>query len=239
MTKMRRSVSWMPRGHQMAGPLGILLVSALLTGCAASPTPMRPAVQAMVTQRDALAIADDLERLIDDQSDNAEDREAAYEAVLSLEEDTASYAFARAAVTGRLAQIRSLSALGLVREMERYALRSLALDPDFRDGATKRMLGTLYVMAPSILLAEGNAAKGLELLTELVRDQPNRAENHLRLAQGYVESGEPDLAARYLCRAAELQQTLRPADLRLMDELMGETAQTVNAACVTSNTTAF
>jgi len=229
--------------HRHTRPATLLLATLTLTlaaGCAASaPAPMRPEVQTMVAERDALAVVDDLERLVDEERDTPADREAAYEAVLALEEDTAPYAFARAAVAGRLAQVRGLSAIGLVREMERYALRSWELDPTYRRGEARRMLGTLYVLAPSFVLSSGNAEQGIALLKEQVQAHPRDAENHLRLAQGLIETGAEQQAAPYLCEVAERQETLRAADRRLLYELMQKTDPPVGAACVTSATTTF
>jgi hypothetical protein len=76
-------------------------------------------------------------------------------------EDTAASTFARAAVTGRLVQQKGLRAANLVPEIERFARRSRELDPDFRDGAATRLLGTLYVVAPATLLRHGDSEVGL------------------------------------------------------------------------------
>ena len=77
--------------------------------------------------------------------------------------------FARADVTGRLVQQRGFLAANLVPDIERAARRSRELDPNFRDGAATRLLGTLYVIAPAAVLEHGDSEQGLELLEGLVR----------------------------------------------------------------------
>jgi hypothetical protein len=101
-------------------------------------------------------------------------------------EDTAPSLFARAAVTGRVVQQKGLAAARLVPEIERCARRSRDLDRDFCGGAATRLLRTLYVMAPPMLLEHGNSEIGLELVEGLVRMHPDALENHLRLAEAYI-----------------------------------------------------
>lgn len=218
--------------------ISALLASSLALGCASSAQSakpqLRPAlVRQAVAERDALAIVDELERLVDLERDTEEDREAAYEAVVGLEEDTAAYGFARAAVAGRLAQMRTLGAISLVAEVEQYARRSLELDPGFRDGEVKRMLGILYVLAPSMLLEHGNEELGVSLLEELVAEQPGTPENQLRLAEAYVEAGTPERAPAHLCLVAPQRDVLRAADQRLLERLLEEVEDERRAvACV-------
>jgi tetratricopeptide (TPR) repeat protein len=174
---------------------------------------------------------DELERLIDEEQDTDDDRQAAYDAAVELEQDTAEYAFARAALAGRLAQTRTLTAIGLVKEVERYGLRSVELDPSFRDGAARRMLGTLYVRAPSMFLKEGDSDKGLALLQQLVRERPDLAENQLRLAEAYVETGDEDKAHPHLCRIAPKSAELRADSQRLLADLIDRSELRPSMAC--------
>ena len=208
-----------------------LLLPLVVVACASAPPLLRQELRPAVVERDALALLDQLEQLIDEQRDSEDDRQAAYNAVVELEQDTAEYAFARAAIAGRLAQIRTLGAISLVKEIERYALRSVELDRDFRDGAGRRLLGVLYVRAPSMFLSQGNADKGIALLQELGRERPDLAENHLRLAEAYVETGDSDKAHPHLCRTIHGESQLRADNRRLLVDLVGRAELEPGAAC--------
>jgi predicted Zn-dependent protease len=128
--------------------------------------------------------------------------------------------FARAAVTGRLVQQKGLMAAHLVPEIERCARRSRDLDPDFRGGAATRLLGTMYVMAPAVLLQHGDSEEGLQLLEGLVQTHPKVPENHLRLAEAYIALGDPAPAGPHLCRCLADKAALRPDDQRLLQHLI-------------------
>lgn len=202
-----------------------------LAGCPSNATHLRPELQAAADQRDALALSDALERLIDEQKASEADREAAYEAVKRMEQPTAAYAFARAALAGRLAQMRGLSAIGLVGEAEQYARLSRQRDPSFRDGAATRMLGTLYVLAPGSLVKHGDSETGLELLEELVEQRPELVENHLRVAEGYVALGDPEPAFEHLCLCLERRDALRPDDQRLLAKIVEDAGGKAELDC--------
>jgi hypothetical protein len=55
-------------------------------------------------------------------------------------------------------------------------LRSIKLDPKFRNDAASRLLGTMYVVAPSSFVEHGDSEQGLELLEGLVDEYPGDAE---------------------------------------------------------------
>jgi hypothetical protein len=87
----------------------VLRIPALLgllfaTACASPPVVVSPELLAATERSDALLTSDALEALIERGADTPSDRKYAYEAVRNPELDTAAYAFARAAVTGRLVQ---------------------------------------------------------------------------------------------------------------------------------------
>ena len=83
----------------------VLLCLLLAAGCATlRPGSVNPELKAVAQRNDALVTADALEALIERDADSPADREFAYEAIQTPEEDTAAYAFARATVTGRLVQ---------------------------------------------------------------------------------------------------------------------------------------
>jgi hypothetical protein len=209
--------------------LALLLLLVLAAACA-TPRAVSPRLQEVATKRDALATSDALEALIADGRDTTADREYAYQAVTASEEDTAAYAFARAAVTGRLVQQRGLLGANLVPDVERWALRSRELDPDFRGGAATRLLGTLYVISPASFLRQGDSEQGIELLEGLVREHPDVVENHLRLAEAYVALGDPGPAAPQLCFCLSRRSALRQDDQQLLDQLIATAGQ---PSCVT------
>jgi hypothetical protein len=188
--------------------------------CATGRVSVSPALEAAAERRDPLAVADALEALIAEGEDTPADREYAYAEVTRDAEGTAAYAFARATVTGRLVQQRGLLGASLVGEVEDWALRSRELDPAFRDGAANRLLGTLWVLAPAPLLEHGDSEHGLALLATLVRDHPDRVENHLRLAEAYVALSDPGPAAPHLCVCLAERAALRRDEQQLLDQLL-------------------
>jgi len=196
--------------------LGLLLATA----CATPPAVVSPELIAVTERRDALLTSDTLEALIERGADMPSDREYAYEAVRKTDLDTAAYAFARAAVTGRLVQQRGLRGARLISEVEYWALRSRTLDPGFRGGAATRLLGTLYVIAPGSFVSYGDSERGLELLEQLVIEHPEVVENQLRLAEAYIALGDPDPAGPALCICLERRETLRRDDQQLLDQLV-------------------
>jgi hypothetical protein len=201
-----------------------LAVAAATPGCwwFVPSGPAQAGLAEVAAKGDALATSDALEALIAEGKDTPSDREAALKAIRAHEQQTAEYAFARAAVTGRVVQSRGLTGAGLVGDVEKWALLSKKLAPDFRNGAAARLLGTLYVMAPSGWLEHGDSEQGLELLEGLVKKYPDQLENHLRLAEAYIALGDPKPATPYLCRCQAERQKLRNDDQQLLDHLFGD-----------------
>jgi hypothetical protein len=205
----------------------LLLVAVLgaLPACWGGVTGAQgPAVSASlrtaVATKDPLAIADALEELIASGADTPEDRQLAYAEVRAMPVDTPAYTYARAVVTGRLVQLKGLLGADMVGEVEHYALRSRKLDPDFRNGAATRMLGTLYVVAPAALLRNGDSETGLELLEGLVQKNPDVIENHLRVAEAYIALGDVEPAKPHLCRCSADRAKLRRDDQALLSQLL-------------------
>ena len=201
------------------------LAGVLLVACAGPRGPVSPELQAVAQQRDALAVADALEALIAAGRDTPADRQFAYDAVTAHEEDSAAYAYARAAVTGRLVQQRGLLAADLIGDVERWGMRSRELDPEFRGGAATRLLGTLYVIAPSSFLKHGDSEQGLVLLEQLESEHPDVLENHLRLAEAYIALGDHEPAVPHLCACLANRSALRRDDQALLDELVRVTGE--------------
>ncbi len=197
-----------------------LLCFLFATACTHAPPVVNPELRAATQGGDALEISDALEALIESGAATPADREYAYQVVSAKVVDTAAYAFARAAVTGRLVQQRGLTGARLIDEVEIWALRSRELDPGFRDGAATRLLGTLYVIAPGALVKHGDSEQGLELLEGLVNEHPDIIENQLRLAEAYIALGDPDPAGPALCICLAHRQALRRDDQQLLDQLV-------------------
>jgi hypothetical protein len=199
----------------------VLLCLLLAAGCATLVRgSVSPELKEVAERHDALVTADALEALIERDADSPADREFAYQAIQTPEEDTAAYAFARAVVTGRLVQSRGLRGASQVGEVESWAMRSRELDPDFRDGAATRLLGTLYVIAPATFLKHGDSETGLELLEQLTEQQPGVPENQLRLAEAYIALGDAEPAAPHLCASLAQRNALRRDDQKLLDHLV-------------------
>jgi len=199
-----------------AAVAAIALVAGLASGCAAR----RPLPDGFAEAGDALALSDKLEAMIAEGRDTPAIREAAYEEIDRFKERTPAYYFARAAIIGRYVQQRGLRVANLVRDVEYAASKSIRLDPDFREGAAKRLLGTLYVFAPAALMRHGNSEKGLQILEDLTEQHPDTLENHLRLAEAYISLGDPDPACPHLCRCVAAKSSLRPDDQQLLDRLL-------------------
>ena len=200
-----------------------LAIASLTTACCVPASgPPQASLAEVAAKGDGLAISDALERLVAEGKDTPSDREYALKALRARPESTAAYAFARAAVTGRVVQTRGFGGMGLAREVEHWAEVSRKLDPGFRNGAAARMLGTLYVMAPSSLVEHGDSEQGLELLEGLVKAYPDTLENRLRLAEAYIALGDPGPATPYLCRCLAGKAQLRRDDQQLLDHLFAD-----------------
>jgi hypothetical protein len=213
----------------LAALIGLALVAL---GCSGGVPPLRAELQGAAATHDPVALSEALEQLIDAGTVTDDDREAAYHAVSSWPvEQTAAFHFGRAAVTGRLAQVRGLSAIGLVGEVETHARKSIELDPKFRDGAATRMLGTLYVLAPGSLLDHGDSEEGLELLEKVRDEHPDDPQNHLRVAEGYIALGDSEPAPEPLCVALAHRPKLSADDRRLLDKLVEDEGGAPALAC--------
>lgn len=194
----------------------------LPAACRPSGSPQNPNYAGAAESRDAIKVYEALEALIDAQKDTKADREDAYALINGWDDGSVAYAFARAAIAGRLAENRGLQAGGLVTEAEEFARRAREKEPDFRDGSATRLLGTLYVLAPGRLLKHGDSEAGLELLEEEVKAHPERPISRLRLAEAYVALNEPESAREHLCAAKTAEPNLGAGDRRLLARLVEE-----------------
>lgn len=203
----------------------VLVASLLAAGCPKPPADgdVAPTMATAAEQANAIEIYDELEALIADGADTEQDRQYALDRLTELEDDqTAAFAFARAAVLGRVAELRGVKAGKLVTQAETFARRSIERDPKFRDGAATRMLGSLYVMAPPRLVEHGDSEEGLELLEGLVESNPDDVVNHLRLAEAFIHLGDPEPGLPSLCRTLDDRDGLRADESALLDRLIAD-----------------
>jgi hypothetical protein len=198
----------------------LLALQTLTPGCAASSATVPVSATLTPPTLTGIQVADALEALVATDKASKPDRHYAYDRVKALPVVSAEDALARAMVAGRLAQVSGLSAPGLVAEVEQYARSSAELDPALRSGAARRMLGTLYVMAPASLLQHGDSEVGLELLQDVTRRFPDHVQNHLRLAEGYVALGDINPARPHLCYCKAHHGALRLDENKLLSELL-------------------
>jgi hypothetical protein len=204
----------------LAGTVALALGG--LPACSIVRTPTNPQLTAAAQGGDPLALSDALERLIDEGKATSTDRAYAYEVVKKVNANTAPTAYARASVTGRLVQDKGLRAANLIPDVEKYALVSREMDPEFRGGAATLLLGKLYVMAPATLLKRGDSETGLEMLEELNTEHPDMPETRLRLAEAYVTLHDPEPAAPHLCFLLEHKSELRPDDQQVLKDLLDD-----------------
>lgn len=195
---------------------------AVLTAAGCGPLRGLKVPLPMGTPVDCLAVSDGLEALIENGTDTLAAREAAYDKVRQAPCEGAGQSFGRAAVTGRVVQQKGLLAANLVRDVEFYARRSREIEPGFRDFASTRMLGTLYVHAPAALLKHGDSETGLETLETLAREHPTVPENHLRLAEAYVSLGDNASARPHVCQCLGMRTRLRRDDQNLLNQIFAQ-----------------
>jgi tetratricopeptide (TPR) repeat protein len=94
---------------------------------------------------------------------------------------------------GQLARTELIGALFRVREMEREFKTAVGLDPLFDYAGPERNLGLLYLQAPTIG-SIGSKRKAREFLERAARLAPDYPENHLNLAEAFLQWNEPDHA---------------------------------------------
>ncbi len=200
------------------------LLAALAFGSACTVGAAPPADQVDASLREPelslQSLADRLEASIDAGTATEQDRLYAYHQARERGVHNAEDALAYAMIAGRVAQLRGLAAGKLVAEVERYARESIERDPNLRQGAAKRLLGSLYVMAPPSLLEAGDSEVGLELLEGVVERWPEQVQNRLRLAEAYVALDDPQPAVEHACWVAQRRAQLRPAEAELLAQLL-------------------
>lgn len=192
---------------------------------------MHPSLIEAALAKDAMAIYSGLETRVEAGAATEADRSYAHKTITTWVERTPEYNFARAAIAGRVAEVRGLKGKRFIQEAERFARKSVELDPEFRRGAAKRLLGTLYVLVPARFVMHGDSETGLEFLEDLVADYPDDLENHLRLAEAYVALGDPEAAVEPLCRCVVGESSLRRDDRQLLGRLVEDAGGPEALAC--------
>lgn len=211
-----------------------VLVVSLALACGPKPVHTDTAAPEAL-DRDAFAIYEHLEAAIEDGAATEDDRVDAHRRAGAIADDrTAAYAFARAALAGRVAELRGAKAGKLVTEAESWARQSIERDPEFRERAATQLLGSLYVMAPGRLVEHGDSETGLELLEGLVEAKPDVVSYRLRLAQAYVHLGDGEAAKPHLCATVPTRSRLRKDEQRLLDDLVAETGGPDALGCAQS-----
>ena len=104
---------------------------------------------------------------------------------------------------GELADTKYLSALRMVREIEKEFLTALALDVHFDHAGPDRNLGLLYWQAPAIG-SIGSRSKARQHLLVAVQLAPEFPENHLNLIEAYLKWDNHVEALRQLAQLERL-----------------------------------
>ena len=106
--------------------VGAALACFLASACNKLPGTTSPDLRAAAKAQDLPAVLAELEKMVDAQRATERDREFAYDqAKRSHDDGSAGWAYARAAITGRLAESKGLKALWLIKEIEQYARSSI------------------------------------------------------------------------------------------------------------------
>jgi tetratricopeptide (TPR) repeat protein len=174
----------------------------------------------------AIQIYDQLEALVANGDDTKADRKVAYRAIRDKNENTAEFQFAWAGIAGRYVQYKGLLAANLLKDIEKHARKSLELDPNFRNGAAKRILGAMYVAAPSNLVEHGDSEVGLEMLEELVKQYPDDPENHFFLGEAYITLNDPAHAVPHLCYCLSVKSKMRKDEQLALANLFSDAGVT-------------
>ena len=99
---------------------------------------------------------------------------------------------------GQLARTKTLSALKMVREIEREFKTAAGLDEHFDYAGPERALGLLYRDAPGWPVSIGGRHKARQWLERAAKLAPHYPENHLNLAESYLQWHDQTSANREL-----------------------------------------
>jgi len=96
--------------------------------------------------------------------------------------------------------------------LESEMKQALALSPDIDDGGPMRLLGALYLKAPSWPNGIGDLDKALELLEKAVNKHPGHPLNHLFYAQALWTEGDEAVLTQVKAEFAQGEKLLAEGD---------------------------
>jgi len=99
---------------------------------------------------------------------------------------------------GQLARTETLGALKIVKEMEREYKTAIKLDGHIDYAGPERSLGLLYRDAPDWPMSIGSRRKARDWLAQAEKLAPEYPENHLNLAESFLQWHERAAAEREL-----------------------------------------
>jgi len=125
---------------------------------------------------------------------------AACRKLLARETNSAPGHYYLAMNYGQLAQAEApfLAAYHLVKQMEREFKTAADLDKDFDYAGPERSLGLLYRDAPAWPFSIGSRRKAREYLDQAAKLAPDYPENHLNLAESFLQWHETENAKNEL-----------------------------------------
>ncbi len=129
-----------------------------------------------------------------DETKYAEAGQKAIKAYLDKNSKSGVGHYLYAYLVGKHAQLSPLSGLDLVPVLEQEALLSEKLSPEVDFGGPDRMLGELYLEAPSPPFSVGDLGKSLDHFEKAVKIAPDFYLNHLGYGAALLEDGEKDKA---------------------------------------------
>ena len=132
-------------------------------------------------------------------ADAQEGRKMAEAASKAFPEDATAH-YLVAYLTGLEAENDRARGLELVPVIEREALTAAHLNPSIDNGGPDRMLGELYLRAPSFPMSVGDLEKAIAHFKKAVRLAPNYLPNRLGLAEALTEDEESSEACQEIER---------------------------------------
>ncbi len=112
--------------------------------------------------------------------------------VAEAEPDNADAHYLAAYLNGLGAKNNPWEALGLVKLLEKEALRTIELDPTLNKAGPHRMLGSLYLKAPGSPVSVGDYEKSLEQFEKAMAIAPDYYKNRIGYAQSLVANDKFD-----------------------------------------------
>lgn len=116
------------------------------------------------------------------------------EAAVNFSPESGTAHYLTAYLIGLEAENDPARGLELVPILEREALTATHLNPNIDDGGPNRMLGELYLRAPSIPISVGDIEKAIFHFRKAVKLAPDSLENRMGLVEALTENEDPDEA---------------------------------------------